>query len=55
MDDISATRAIAPKENELLHQANTVGDMLMRLIGHNGDLVKTGLENCVISMSLEQL
>jgi len=45
----------APKEYELLHQANAAGDILMRFIDQNGDLVKTGLENRVISMSLEQL
>ena len=45
----------APKEYELLHDANAVGDILMRFIDHNGNLVKIGLENRVISMSLEQL
>ncbi len=45
----------APKEYELLRKSNAVGDILMRFIDHNGDLVKTGLENRVISMSLEQL
>ncbi|HAF62713.1 MAG TPA: DNA-binding transcriptional regulator [Anaerolineaceae bacterium] len=45
----------APKEYEILREAHAVGDLLMRFIDQNGDIVKTGLENRVISMSLEQL
>jgi len=45
----------APQELELLRQANAVGDILLRFFDQNGDLVETGLENRVISMSLEQL
>ncbi len=45
----------APQELELLRQANAVGDILLRFFDQNGDLVETGLENRVISISLEQL
>ena len=45
----------APQELELLRQANAVGDILLRFFDQNGDLVETGLEKRVISMSLEQL
>jgi len=45
----------APQELELLRQANAVGDILLRFFDHNGNLVETGLEKRVISMSLEQL
>jgi len=45
----------APQELELLRQAKAVGDILLRFYDINGNLVKTGLENRVISMSLEQL
>lgn len=45
----------SPEEYELLRDANAVGDILMRFIDHDGNLVKIGLENRVISMSLEQL
>lgn len=45
----------APQELELLRRENAVGDILMRFYDQGGNLVKTGLENRVISMSLEQL
>jgi len=45
----------SPQELELLRQQNAAGDILMRFFDKNGSLVKTGLENRVISMSLEQL
>jgi DNA-binding transcriptional regulator LsrR (DeoR family) len=45
----------APQELELLRQANAVGDILLRFFDQNGNLVETGLEKRVISMSLEQL
>jgi len=45
----------APEEYELLREANAVGDILERFFDQNGMLVKTGLENRVISMSLNQL
>ena len=45
----------SPKEYQLLRDANAVGDLLLRFIDQDGNLVKTGLENRVISMSLEQL
>jgi DNA-binding transcriptional regulator LsrR (DeoR family) len=45
----------SPQELELLRQQNAAGDILMRFFDKNGNLVKTGLENRVISMSLEQL
>jgi DNA-binding transcriptional regulator LsrR (DeoR family) len=45
----------APEEYELLHDANAVGDMLYRFYDAKGKLVKTGLENRVVSMSLDQL
>jgi len=44
-----------PQEYDLLRKANAVGDILYRFFDQNGDLVKTGLENRVISMTLEQL
>jgi len=43
------------QELELLKHQNATGDILMRFFDQNGNLVKTGLENRVISMSLEQL
>lgn len=45
----------APQELELLRKANAVGDILLRFFDQNGNLVETGLEKRVISMSLEQL
>jgi len=45
----------APEEYKLLSEANAVGDVLERFFDQNGKLVKTGLENRVISMSLDQL
>jgi DNA-binding transcriptional regulator LsrR (DeoR family) len=45
----------APQEMELLQQANAVGDILLRFFDQTGNLVETGLEKRVISMSLEQL
>lgn len=45
----------APEEYELLREANAVGDILERFFDENGELVKTGLENRVISMTLNQL
>ena len=45
----------SPKELELLSKAKAVGDILLRFFDQNGNLVETGLENRVISMSLEQL
>lgn len=45
----------APQELELLRQANAAGDILLRFFDQNGNLVETGLEKRVISMSLEQL
>jgi DNA-binding transcriptional regulator LsrR (DeoR family) len=40
---------------ELLKRENAVGDILLRFFDPNGNLVETGLEKRVISMSLEQL
>jgi DNA-binding transcriptional regulator LsrR (DeoR family) len=45
----------SPKELELLRQEKAVGDILLRFFDQYGNLVKTGLEKRVISMSLEQL
>lgn len=45
----------SPQELELLRRQNAAGDILMRFFDQNGNLVKTGLENRVISMSLDQL
>jgi DNA-binding transcriptional regulator LsrR (DeoR family) len=45
----------SPQELELLRLRNAAGDILMRFFDQNGNLVKTGLENRVISMSLDQL
>ncbi len=45
----------APNELDLLRHENAVGDILYRFFDQNGNLVKTGLEKRVISMSLEQL
>jgi len=45
----------APQELDLLRQANAVGDILLRFFNQKGNLVETGLEKRVISMSLEQL
>ena len=45
----------APEEYDLLQKAHAVGDILERFYDQNGKLVKTGLENRVISMTLEQL
>jgi len=44
-----------PQELELLRHEKAVGDILYRFYDKSGNLVKTGLENRVISMSLEQL
>ena len=44
-----------PQGLELLRQANAAGDILLRFYDKNGTLTKTGLENRVISMTLEQL
>jgi len=44
-----------PEEYDLLRNAKAVGDILERFFDQNGSLVNTGLENRVISMSLEQL
>ncbi len=43
------------QELDLLRHENAVGDILLRYFDRDGDLVKTGLEKRVISMSLEQL
>src|SRR3989304_8203512 len=45
----------APQELDLLRQEQAVGDILLRFFDQNGNLVETGLEKRVISMSLEQL
>lgn len=45
----------SPQELDLLRQENAVGDILLRFFDQNGQLVETGLEKRVISMSLEQL
>ncbi len=45
----------SPQEMDLLRKAKAVGDILLRFYDQNGDLVETGLEKRVISMSLEQL
>lgn len=45
----------APQELQLLRQRGTAGDILLRFFDHNGNLVQTGLEKRVISMTLEQL
>lgn len=45
----------APQEMKLLRKANAVGDILLRFFDQSGDLVDTGLEKRVISMSLDQL
>jgi DNA-binding transcriptional regulator LsrR (DeoR family) len=45
----------APEEYDLLRNAKAVGDILERFFDQNGNIVKTGLENRVISMTLEQL
>lgn len=42
-------------EYDLLRQEKAVGDILQRFFDQDGNLVKTGLEKRVISMSLEQL
>jgi DNA-binding transcriptional regulator LsrR (DeoR family) len=44
-----------PDELDLLRRRNAVGDILMRFFDSHGNLVRTGLENRVISMDLEQL
>lgn len=44
-----------PKELDLLRQEKAVGDILLRFYDQNGNLVETGLEKRVISMTLEQL
>jgi DNA-binding transcriptional regulator LsrR (DeoR family) len=44
-----------PQELDLLRQEKAVGDILLRFFDQNGNLVETGLEKRVISMSLEQL
>ncbi len=43
------------QELDLLRRERAVGDILLRFYDQNGDLVETGLEKRVISMSLEQL
>ena len=43
------------QELSLLRQKKAAGDILLRFFGQNGELVETGLEKRVISMSLEQL
>jgi len=45
----------SPMDYNRLRKADAVGDILMRFVDRKGDLVKIGLENRVISMSLEQL
>ena len=45
----------SPKELDLLSQQKAVGDILLRFFNQHGELVETGLEKRVISMSLEQL
>ncbi|MBN1429539.1 MAG: sugar-binding transcriptional regulator [Anaerolineae bacterium] len=45
----------SPQELNLLRQKHAVGDILLRFFDQNGDLVETGLEKRVISMTLEQL
>jgi DNA-binding transcriptional regulator LsrR (DeoR family) len=45
----------SPQELDLLRQEKAVGDILLRFFDQNGNLVNTGLEKRVISMSLEQL
>ncbi len=45
----------SPRELDLLQQEKAVGDILLRFFDQNGNLVETGLEKRVISMSLEQL
>ena len=45
----------SPQELNLLRQKKAAGDILLRFFGQNGELVETGLEKRVISMSLEQL
>ena len=45
----------APQELQLLRQQGAIGDILLRFFDHNGNLVETGLEKRVISMTLEQL
>lgn len=45
----------APQELNLLRQEEAVGDILMRFYDIHGNLVKTGLEKRVISMTLDQL
>jgi DNA-binding transcriptional regulator LsrR (DeoR family) len=44
-----------PQELDLLRHEKAVGDILLRFFDQNGNLVETGLEKRVISMSLEQL
>jgi DNA-binding transcriptional regulator LsrR (DeoR family) len=45
----------SPKELNLLRSKKAAGDILLRFYDQNGVLVETGLEQRVISMSLEQL
>ena len=45
----------SPEEYSLLRKANAIGDILERFFDQDGEIVKTGLEKRVISMSLEQL
>lgn len=45
----------SPEEMRVLRENNAVGDILLRFYDQNGELVNTGLEKRVISMSLEQL
>ncbi len=45
----------SPEEYKLLHESKAVGDTLYRFYDENGKIVKSDLENRVISMSLDQL
>ena len=45
----------ASQELDLLRQEKAVGDILLRFFNQNGNLVETGVEKRVISMSLKQL
>jgi DNA-binding transcriptional regulator LsrR (DeoR family) len=44
-----------PQDLEMLRHEKAVGDILLRFFGQDGNLVETGLEKRVISMTLEQL
>lgn len=45
----------SPEETELLNKNHAAGDILLRFFDDHGRLLKTGLENRVISMELNQL